>query len=133
MIALIRGENRIVIGKVKLKDWELHHYYLSGTQLYKMYPDAMTRINRTKYGHPIREEEGQMWCENAVIPYHPRGQCYSMNKQLSEIVEHKLMVNNHKVQLRDLIARNRISIGELTKAIPMIIAGVVILWVLVTG
>lgn len=130
MIAIIVGENRMVIGKVKLKDWEMHHWYLSGTQLYKMYPDAMTRINRTKYGRPIREEEGQMWRENAVVPYHPKGQYYGMDKQLSEIVEHKLMVNNHKVQLRDLIARNKISIGELSKAVPMIIAGIVILWAL---
>lgn len=133
MIAIIAGENRMVIGKVKLKDWEMHHWYLSGTQLYKMYPDAMTRINRTKFGHPIREEEGQMWRENAVVPYHPRGQYYGMDKQLSEIVEHKLMVNNHRVQLRDFVIRNKTNVRDLIKAFPMVIAGVIILWTFLAG
>ena len=130
MLAIIVGVDRVVIDKVKLKDWEKYHYYLNATQLYKMYPNHLMRIERTKYGHRIRSEEGQIWPENGVIPYHRGGMDYSMNKLISEIREHMLMVKNHRVQLRDLITRRHLSLSEFAKALPMLIVGAVLLWVM---
>ena len=127
MLAIIKGADRIVMEKVKIKQWEKHHYYLNSTQLYKMYPDAMTRVRRYKYGHPIRSEESQMWKENAAIPYHPRGQCYDMDKQISEIFEHQLMLKQG-TRLTALIAKKPIKLKDIESALPLIVVGFVILW-----
>lgn len=132
MLAYIIGRNRVVIGKVRLKDWERFHWYLSGTQLYKMYPDQMTRVIRTKYGHPIKDEECMAWHENSIIPYHPKGGLdgYRMDKQLSDIREHMLMVpDKKKVQIGNIVAKNRGLMKELRPMIPIIIGAVIFLWV----
>ena len=147
MLAFIIGRNRAVIGKVKLKDWEKYHWYLSGSQLYRMYPDQMVRVIRTRYGHPIKDEEAMQWHENSLIPYHPRGkpivtedgttipdlQFYTLSRQLSDIREHMLMVpGKKKVKLKDIVAKNRSLIRELVGYVPLMIAGVIFLWVYLT-
>lgn len=147
MLAFIIGRNRAVIGKVKLKDWEKYHWYLSGSQLYRMYADQMVRVIRTRYGHPIKDEEAMQWHENSLIPYHPRGkptvledgtvvpdlQFYTLSRQLSDIREHMLMVpDKKKVKLRDIVARNKSALRELPQYIPLIIAGIIFLWVFLT-
>lgn len=147
MLAFIIGRNRAVIGKVKLKDWEKYHWYLSGSQLYRMYSDQMVRVIRTRYGHPIKDEEAMQWHENSLIPYHPRGhhvrnengelvpdlQFYTLSRQLSDIREHMLMVpGKKKVKLKDIVAKNRSLIRELVGYVPLMIAGVIFLWVYLT-
>lgn len=147
MLAFIIGRNRAVIGKVKLKDWEKYHWYLSGSQLYRMYPDQMVRVIRTRYGHPIKDEEAMQWHENALIPYHPRGhhvrnengelvpdlEFYKLSRQLSDIREHMLMVpGKKKVRLKDIVAKNRSLIRELVGYVPLMIAGIIFLWVYLT-
>lgn len=147
MLAFILGRNRAVIGKVRLKDWEKYHWYLSGSQLYRMYPDQMVRVVRTRYGHPIKDEEAMQWHENSLIPYHPRGnhkldengapvpdlQFYTLSRQLSDIREHMLMVpGKKKVKLKDIVAKNRSLIRELVGYVPLMIAGVIFLWVYFT-
>ena len=147
MLAFIIGRNRAVIGKVKLKDWEKYHWYLSGSQLYRMYPDQMVRVIRTRYGHPIKDEEAMQWHENALIPYHPRGhhvrnengelvpdlEFYKLSRQLSDIREHMLMVpGKKKVRLKDIVAKNRSLIRELVGYVPLMIAGIIFLWVFLT-
>lgn len=144
MLAYIIGRNRVVIGKVSLRDWEKYHWYLSGSQLYRMYPDQMVRVVRTKYGHPIKDEEGMQWPENGLIPYHPRGhhirneegelvldlQYYTLSKQLSDIREHMLMVpGTKKVRIGDMVAKNRGLFKELKPWIPLIVAGILFLWI----
>ena len=147
MLAFIIGRNRAVIGKVRLKDWEKYHWYLSGSQLYRMYADQMVRVIRTRYGHPIKDEEAMQWHENSLIPYHPRGkptvledgtvvpdlQFYTLSRQLSDIREHMLMVpDKKKVKLRDIVAKNKSALRELPQYIPLIIAGIIFLWVFLT-
>lgn len=147
MLAFIIGRNRAVIGKVKLRDWEKYHWYLSGSQLYRMYPDQMVRVIRTRYGHPIKDEEAMQWHENALIPYHPRGhhvrnengelvpdlEFYKLSRQLSDIREHMLMVpGKKKVRLKDIVAKNRSLIRELVGYVPLMIAGIIFLWVYLT-
>ena len=144
MLAYIIGRNRVVIGKVSLKDWEKYHWYLSGSQLYRMYPDQMVRVVRTRYGHPIKDEECMTWHENALIPYHPRGhhvlnevgelvpdlQFYKLDRQLSDIREHMLMVpGRKKVHLGDIVAKHRGLFRDVRPWIPLLIGAVVFLWV----
>lgn len=147
MLAFIIGRNRAVIGKVKLKDWEKYHWYLSGSQLYRMYADQMVRVIRTRYGHPIKDEEAMQWHENSLIPYHPRGkpivtedgmtipdlQFYTLSRQLSDIREHMLMVpGKKKVKLKDIVAKNRSLFRELVGYLPLMLAGIIFLWVYLT-
>lgn len=129
MIAIIKGENRCVMGKVRVKDWETRHYYLSGSQLYPMYPDAMVRVIRTRYGRRVADEESQMWKENSTIPYHAKTQLYTMNKTISNIMNRQLMTaNKRKYSLAALAIKNRRSImRDLTAMLPFILVGFILL------
>lgn len=129
MIAIIKGENRVVMGKVRLKEWESHHYYLSGTQLYPMYPDAMIRVIRTKYGHRINDEEAQAWHENSTIPYHAKRQSYSMDKTISNIMNRQLMTTTRKgYDLAKLAIKNRRSImQDMAALLPFVLVGLILL------
>lgn len=131
MQAIIIGRNRAVIGKVKLKDWESRHWYLCGTQLYKMYPDGLTRTIITRYGRRQTDEEAIIYRENGTRPYHPRNVSYSTDKILSEIDEHKLMTIPRGAGILDLVTRRRREIKGLIGYLPLIVAGFVVLYAVV--
>lgn len=119
MRVILIGRNRAVIAKVPLRNWEKYHWYLLGSQLYKLYPDGIQRFKITRYGRPVRDDEGAVFKENAVVPYHGGGQSYEMDKVLSEIAEHKLMVS-HKVAIGDIAGKLRRSYKALAGSVPMI-------------
>lgn len=134
MKAIIMGRNRAVIGKVKLKEWEAKHWYLCGTQLYKMYPDGLTRTIITRYGVRKADEEVIIYKENGTIPYHSRGVSYSTDKVLSEIDEHKLMTSTRPVGIFDLVMRHRRDINAVIGYLPILIgAGIVLFAVVANG
>lgn len=131
MKAIIMGRNRAVIGKVKLKEWESKHWYLCGTQLYKIYPDSLTRTLVTKYGVRKADEEVIVFKENGTIPYHPHGVSFGTDKVLSEIDEHKLMSSNRPVGILNLIVRHKRDINALIGALPILVAAGVVLFAVV--
>lgn len=131
MKAIIVGRNRVEIGRVKIKTWQNKRWYVTGTDLYKMSPDSFQRIISTKYGHPIRDDEGMIYCEGAICPYHPNNQLFTANKILTEIRQHKLMLSDKKVSLGDLVGRNRANIRELRAAAPMLLVAFIVVWAVV--
>lgn len=131
MKAIIVGVNRAEIGKVKLKTWQLKRWYLTGADLYKMSPEDFQRIISTKYGHPIRDDEGLIYPEGALAPYHPKHALYSANKIVSEIRQHKQMISDKKVRWTELVGKHSRDLRELRKSWPMLLVGFIVLWAVV--
>lgn len=131
MKALIIGRNRVVIGKVDLKEWEAKHWYLCGTQLYKIYPEGLMRTIVTRYGKRKTDEEMIAYHENASIPYDQLTVSYDTDLVLSEIDEHKLMAAPRGGGLLDMVARNKRNLGKISGALPLLIAGAVLLYAVV--
>lgn len=90
MKVIIIGRNRVEMGKVKTRDLN-KHYYMTHNQLYKVYPDGLTRCKIMKYGRTAGDDEIITYKENAVKPYHPHDQIYTAARLIAEIDEHKLM------------------------------------------
>lgn len=131
MMLIIVGTNRVEFVRVKRKDFDRHFVTTRG-QLYKLYPDGLTRCIVTKHGKHAKDEEIIVYKENAIQPYHARRQLYTMTKILSEIDNHKNSIPKDKWKA------NIGTVGEVASAwkqispmVPFIIAGLVLLWALV--
>lgn len=130
MEVIIFGKNRVEVCKVPPKQYE-RHFYLTRDQLYKCYPDGLTRMRRTKYGHAAGDEEIICYKENAIVPYNIQKQEYSMDKILSEIDEHKLMTVGKNKASRLSIKNVASTWKKLSPMLPFIITGFILLWALV--
>lgn len=127
MQVIICGNNRIEPCKVPSKQYE-RHFYLTRDQLYKIYPDGLTRMTVTKYGHKANDDEVIFYKENAIVPHLERNQSYEMAKILSEIDEHKLMKGENK-NIRGLAIKNVMSTWkQMLPIVPFILLGVIVLY-----
>ena len=107
------------------------HFYLTRDQLYKMYPDGLTRMIRTEYGHKAGDEEVIFYKENAIIPYHVQKVEYTMDKILSEIDEHKLMQSKEKKTIGLTIRNVGRTWKQIVPLLPFIVTGFIVLWAVV--
>lgn len=134
MKIIIVGRNRVQISKVKLKTWENKRWFVTGTDQYKMPPDGFQRIIATRYGHPVKDDEGLIFHEGSLAPYHCRNQDYSINRLLMEVRAHKVMAtNNGKVNLKDMLAKVKVRswLRELSVSGPTVLVIVIVLWALI--
>lgn len=131
MKAIVIGVNRVEVGRVKVKTWQLKRWYLTGADLYKMSPEDFQRIISTRYGHPIRDDEGLIYPEGALCPYHPKHALYSANKIVSEIRQHKQMIAEKKISWKELVGKHRADLKELRAAAPMLLVGFIVLWAVI--
>lgn len=131
MKAIIIGKNRVEIGRVKIKTWQLKRWYLTGADLYKMSPEDFKRITETRYGHPVRDDEGMIYKEGSLEPYHPKNALYTANKIVSEIRQHKQMISEKKVTMRDIVGHHQKDLRELRAAWPMLLVGFIVLWAVI--
>ena len=131
MKAIIIGKNRVEIGRVKTKTWQMKRWYLTGADLYKMPPEDFKRIISTRYGHPIRDDEGMIYKEGSLEPYHPKNALYTATKIVSEIRQHKQMISERKVTMRDIVGHHQKDLRELRAAAPMLLVGFIVLWAVV--
>lgn len=90
MKVIIIGSNRAEIIDVKISDLD-KHFIQSRGQLYKVWPDALTRMRIVKDGEEFESDEAIIYKENAICPYHPRGVPHDKDRILAEIDEHKLV------------------------------------------
>ena len=131
MKAIIIGKNRVEIGRVKIKTWQMKRWYLTGADLYKMPPEDFKRVLSTRYGHPIRDDEGMIYHEGALEPYHPVNSKHSANKIVSEIRQHKQMISEKKVTMRDIVGKHQKDLKEIRAAAPMLLVGFIVVWAVV--
>lgn len=91
MMVIIIGRNRAELCKVPVKDLD-KHFFMTRRQLYKVYPDGLSRMRiYDADGVEQESEEVIVYAENAIIPYHPLHVDYTPDRILAEIDEHKLM------------------------------------------
>ena len=131
MMLIIVGSNRVEFIRIKKKDYDRHFVQTRG-QLYKVYPDGLTRCIVTHHGRRMRDEEVVVYKENAIVPYHPRSQLYTMTKILSEIDNHKSSLPKGGWHVSMSNVGEAVSIWkQLVPTIPFIIAGIILIWAVV--
>lgn len=71
MMVILIGAARADMIKIKRKDYGKHFMSFRG-QLYKVFPDGLTKCYTYRWGERKADEELIVYKENAIIPYHPR-------------------------------------------------------------
>lgn len=131
-MVIIIGRNRAELCKVPTKDQE-RHFFQSRGQLYKVYPDALTRADIDDMGR-IRTDEIIVFRENALVPYHPHDVDYSFDTLLREVDEHKLMSPRTLLGNAQIFFRKAGNIWkQIVPYIGLIITGVIVAWAFLTG
>lgn len=127
VMVIIIGSNRAEMCKVPIKDLN-RHFFMSRGQLYKVYPDGLTRMRI--FDKDEREQESEeviIYAENAIKPYHPRHVCYDADRILAEIDEHKLMGSSRTIfPYRIYFTEARNLWREIGPIFPFIVAGLVL-------
>lgn len=133
MMVIIIGCNRAEICKVKVSDLD-RHFYCSRGQLYKVYPDGLTRMRITAVDGKVSDDEVVVFAENCRYPYHTRGLDYTLDTILREIDQHKLM------QPHGLLTKYRVwftRAGKVWRAVlpfmGLIISAVIVIWAFLSG
>ena len=131
MMVIIIGTNRAAMCKVPVKDQDTH-FFMTRKQLYKVYPDGMSRMRiYDEDGIEQESEEVQAYAGNAGVPYDPRHDSYGPDRSLAEIDEHKLMGGSKTIwPYRIYFTQARNIWRELAPIFPLIVAGVVLLYAL---
>lgn len=133
MMIIIIGNARAEIHKIPIKDQDKHFIQTRG-QLYKIYPDQLARLRLTADGAPAGDDELIVFRENSIIPYHPRpGIAYDQDSIIADIELHKLMRPGGFLGRASPYIKAMTSIGRtLFNYLPLVIVGVILLWVLIT-
>ena len=131
MMVIIIGSNRAELCEVPVKDLG-KHFFMSRGQLYKVYPDGLSRMRVYDEGGVEQEsEEVIVYAENAIVPYHPRHVCYDPDRILAEIDEHKLMGARRTVfPYRIYFTEAKNIWRDIAPMFPLIVGGLVLLWAL---
>lgn len=132
MMLFVIGVNRAELIKVKRRDFNKHFLVTRG-QLYKIYPDGLSRCFVYDNGDRMGDEEIIVYPENGIIPYHPRRQLYTMTKILSEIDNHKNCVSKKGIFGDSLAAIGSVRSvwREISFMVPMVVAGAILLYAMV--
>ena len=90
MMVIITGENRVEICIPNRKQEGLHFFKTRG-QLYRIFPNCLSRARIFDYGMEVGSEECIIYRENDIVPYDTMDFDYSMDRLLSDVDRHKLM------------------------------------------
>ena len=134
MKVIIVGCNRAEIITIKAIN-QNKHFLESRGQLYKVAPDALTRMRIIKDGEEEDSEEVVVYRENSIRPYHPRGVPHDQERILAEIDEHKLMGPDPSPlgRVRPWISEARGAYNTLLPMLPMALSVVILAWALLKG
>lgn len=128
MMVMIIGQNRAELAKVPRKDQDKHFFKTKG-QLYKVYPDGLSRMRiYDADGVETESEEVIVYAENEVVPYHPRNVAYDIDTLLSDIDKHKMMAPRTIFPYRIYFTEARNIWRGIAPMFPMIVAGIVLLY-----
>lgn len=134
MKVIIIGCNRAEIVTIKTMN-QNKHFLESRGQLYKVAPDALTRMRIIKDGKEEDSEEVVIYRENSIVPYHSHGVPHDQERILAEIDEHKLMGPDPSPlgRVRPWIKEARSSWTALAPMIPAIGAVIILAWAMLKG
>lgn len=134
MKVIIIGCNRAEIIPIKVAN-QNKHFLESRAQLYKIAPDALTRMRIIKDGKEEDSEEVLVFRENSIAPYHSHGVPHDPEGILSEIDEHKLLGPDPSPLGRSIawIKEARSTWGTVAPMLPAALAVVILAWALLKG
>lgn len=134
MKVIIVGCNRAEIVTIKAMN-QNKHFLESRGQLYKVAPDALTRMRIIKDGKEEDSEEVVIYRENSIRPYHAHGVPHDQERILAEIDEHKLMGPDPSPlgRVRPWISEARKNYNLIVPMLPMALAVVILAWALLKG
>ena len=134
MKVIIVGCNRAEIIPIKVAN-QNKHFLESRGQLYKVAPDALTRMRMIKDGREEDSEEVLVYRENSITPYHSHGVPHDQERILAEIDEHKLMGSDPSPLGRSIawIKEARSTWGTVAPMLPAALAVVILAWALLKG
>ena len=134
MKVIIIGCNRAEIIQIKAMN-QNKHFLESRGQLYKVAPDALTRMRIIKDGREEDSDEVVIYRENSIEPYHSHGVPHDQERILAEIDEHKLMGPDPSPlgRVTPWIREARNSYNTLLPMIPAAVAMVILAWALLKG
>lgn len=92
MMVIIMGEDRSEFCTVPKKNKEKHFIKIRRSQLYKVYPNGLSRCKIDYFGEKVMTDEIIVYAENETVPYIIKmGVRYGMEPLLQNIDEHKEM------------------------------------------
>lgn len=91
MIIVIEGINRTEFCTPNVKDEDRRRFYETRGQLYRVYPEQLTRMRIYEFGKEVRTESVIFFQENCIHPHIEKGEVMSCDKMLADIDEHKIM------------------------------------------
>ena len=133
MMVIIVGENMIDYCTVNRHDEGLHFYKTRG-QLYKVYPNGLTRMRVFDYGGmEIKNEEVIIFYENETHPYDTHDIDYTMDRLMSDVDRHKMMLPNKGINKQRIWFTNVAKSFYKWLGLPGIIGIVVVVYALLHG
>lgn len=94
MMVVIMGEDRAEFCVVPKKNKEKHFIKIRRSQLYKVYPNGLSRCKIDYFGERTMTDEIIVYAENETVPYIVKiGVRYGMETLLQNIDAHKQMTN----------------------------------------
>lgn len=132
MMVIIIGENRAEYCQIKRQDEHLHFFQTRG-QLYKIYPNGLTRARFFDYdGLEVANEEVVIFFENETHPYDTHGIDYTMDRLLSDVDRHKMMLPTRGASKPKLWATSVGTSIYKWLGLPGIVAALVVVYALLT-
>ena len=133
MKVILLGQNMAHIGEIKTKDLDKHFYQFRG-QLYRIYPQGLTRMRIIIDGVETDSDEVYVFPENALVPHHPHDLDYSNKAIRRDIDIHKYVAGKGAKNMFKYYVDTANSIWKgIAPFAGLIVAGIVVAWAFISG
>lgn len=131
MMGIIVGVNRLEYIQVKKKDLK-KHFFVTRDQLYKFYPDTMSRMILEDKKGVVRTESVIMYPEMSIRPFGWRGDRvydpFDFDTILANLDDHKRLISRSRLsRARVYLTTTKSVFREIAPILPFVIAGLVLL------
>lgn len=119
--------NRTEFCKPKTKDVDRRRFFETRGQLYRAYPEQLTRMRIREFGIVTGTEEVIVYQENCIHPQIERGTMITPDKIMADIDENKIMTSGiiEKKAWGVLTSKNT---SKIISYLPLIMVGLVLFW-----
>lgn len=136
MIVWIEGVNRMENCHPKnKKDMDNKFFFETRHQLYRVFPDQLTRVDIYEYGHYKYSDEMIVYPENSITPQLIRGQRITKDKLMMDMDEFKGLPGGiwQEAPVASLTSKIQKSINKLLPFGGLIVTGIILLYAFLTG
>lgn len=133
MMGIIVGKNRVEFIQVKKRDLK-KHFFVTRDQLYKFYPDSLSKMRLEDHLGLVRSESVIIYPENSIRPYgwkpteNPEDDMFGFDTILGNLDEHKRLVSRSPFAKWKMYLKGGQSAWRtLAPMMPFIIMGIVLI------